>query len=62
MNNSSAHDSNTMKPLRRLCAAATVALCVCTASSLAQESGNAKDWPKGTPKEFGIDSPKTRGL
>src|ERR1700730_11284271 len=52
MNNSAPHHSNTMKTLGRFCAAAAVALCLCTASSLAQ------DWPKGTPKEFGIDPQK----
>src|SRR5580692_9296898 len=58
MNNVDAHCSSKRKPGRKSGAAAALVLCMCTASSLAQQNGNAKDWPKATPKEFAIDPTK----
>jgi len=49
--------ARTRKPWKTFCAVAT-ALCLCTGSVLAQQGGTSKDWPKGTPKEFGIDAQK----
>jgi CubicO group peptidase (beta-lactamase class C family) len=58
MRNSAAHLSKERKSVRKMAAAAALALCMCTVSSIAQENGTAKDWPKGTPKDFGIDPQK----
>jgi CubicO group peptidase (beta-lactamase class C family) len=46
------------KSLRKIVVAGTFVLCAVTVSSIAQEAGSSKDWPKGTPKEFGIDPAK----
>ncbi len=58
MNNVGAHCSSKRRLGRRIGAAAALVLCMCTASSLAQQNGTAKDWPKAAPKEFGIDPVK----
>ena len=58
MNNVGAHCSSKRRLARRIGAAAALVLCMCTASSLAQQNGTAKDWPKAAPKEFGIDPVK----
>jgi CubicO group peptidase (beta-lactamase class C family) len=58
MNNVGAHCSSKTKPGRKIGAAAALVLCMCTASSLAQQNGIAKDWPKAAPKEFSIDPAK----
>jgi CubicO group peptidase (beta-lactamase class C family) len=50
--------SRESKLLRKIAAVAALILCVFTASSIAQDAGSSKDWPKGTPKEFGIDPAK----
>jgi CubicO group peptidase (beta-lactamase class C family) len=50
--------SKESKLLRKIAVAAALILCVFTASSTAQDAGNSKDWPKATPKEFGIDPAK----
>jgi len=50
--------SKESKLLRKIAVAAALILCVFTASSTAQDAGKSKDWPKGTPKEFGIDAAK----
>src|SRR5271165_2087689 len=49
--------ARTRKPWKAFCAAAT-ALFLCTGPVLAEQGGASKDWPKGTPKEFGIDPAK----
>src|SRR5271170_3027104 len=47
------------KLVRKIAAAAAFVLCVfAAASSIAQVSGASKDWPKATPKEFGLDPAK----
>jgi CubicO group peptidase (beta-lactamase class C family) len=46
------------KLLRKSAAVAALILCMFAASSTAQDTGNSKDWPKATPKEFGIDPAK----
>jgi CubicO group peptidase (beta-lactamase class C family) len=58
MRNRAAHSSNEKRSLRKMGVAAALAICMCSASSLAQEAGASKDWPKATPKEFGIDPQK----
>lgn len=52
------HSANETKLFRRTALAAALVLCVFSASSIARQAGTSKDWPKGTPKEFGIDPQK----
>src|SRR5580658_1225024 len=47
MNTSVARRSSPSKSLRKLVTSAAIALFVSGASSLAQENGSGKDWPKG---------------
>jgi CubicO group peptidase (beta-lactamase class C family) len=54
--------SKESKLLRKIAVAAALSLCVFSASSTAQNAGNSKDWPKATPKEFGIDPAKLAAL
>jgi CubicO group peptidase (beta-lactamase class C family) len=58
MNRRAVHFSKGNKLVRKIAVAAALVLCVLTVSSIAQESGTSKDWPKATPKEFGIDAGK----
>jgi CubicO group peptidase (beta-lactamase class C family) len=58
MKSRSVHFSNGSEFLRKIVGAAALILCVFTASSTAQDTGASKDWPKATPKEFGIDAAK----
>jgi CubicO group peptidase (beta-lactamase class C family) len=44
--------------VRKIVVAGTFVLCAFTVSSIAQDPGSSKDWPKATPKEFGIDPAK----
>jgi CubicO group peptidase (beta-lactamase class C family) len=53
-----AHFANESKPMKKIAVALALVLCVFSASSIAQEAGASKDWPKGTPKEFGVDPQK----
>lgn len=46
------------KLVRKIAVAAALVLCVFAVSSIAQEPGSSKDWPKATPKEFGLDPAK----
>jgi CubicO group peptidase (beta-lactamase class C family) len=52
-----AHLLNESRLQRRALAIALV-LCLFSASSVAQEAGAIKDWPKATPKALGIDPQK----
>src|SRR5271169_2748372 len=52
------HLSKASKLVRKIAVTAALALCVFAVSSIAQEAGTSKDWPKATPKEFGIDAQK----
>jgi CubicO group peptidase (beta-lactamase class C family) len=54
--------SKESKLLRKIAVAAALSLCVFSASSTTQNAGNSKDWPKATPKEFGIDPAKLAAL
>jgi CubicO group peptidase (beta-lactamase class C family) len=58
MNTSVARRSSRSKYLRKVVASAAMALLVSSAPASAQEIGAGKDWPKGTPKDFGIDATK----
>ncbi len=46
------------KHIGKIAAAAALALGLFGGSSTAQQAGTSKDWPKATPKEFGIDPEK----
>ena len=50
--------SKASKLVRKIVVAGAFVLCAFTAFSVAQEAGTSKDWPKATPKEFGIDPAK----
>ena len=56
MKNRAANCSSKSKSLGKLVTAGALALLLGRGSSLAQDGG--KDWPKATPKEFGIDPAK----
>src|SRR6202050_5136743 len=58
MKKRSAHFANESEPMKKIAVAVALVLYVFSASSIAQESGASKDWPKGTPKEFGVDQQK----
>ena len=42
----------------RSAAAAALLMCLVSRSVIAQDRAGAKDWPTGSPKEFGIDPEK----
>jgi CubicO group peptidase (beta-lactamase class C family) len=46
------------KLVKKIAVAAALVLCVFAVSAIAQVSGTSKDWPKATPKEFGLDPAK----
>src|SRR5271155_1043296 len=50
--------SKASKLVRKIVVAGAFVLCAFTAFSIAQEAGTSKDWPKATPKEFGLDPAK----
>jgi CubicO group peptidase (beta-lactamase class C family) len=52
------HLSKASKLVRKIVMTAALALCVFAVSAIAQQAGTSKDWPKATPKEFGIDPQK----
>jgi CubicO group peptidase (beta-lactamase class C family) len=58
MNRRAVHFSKRSKLVKKIAVATALVLCVLTVSSIAQEPGTSKDWPKATPKEFGIDAAK----
>ena len=43
---------------RRSAAAAALLMCLVCSSAIAQDRAGTKDWPTGSPKEFGIDPEK----
>jgi CubicO group peptidase (beta-lactamase class C family) len=58
MNKRAVHFSNAMNLMRKILSAAALILSLFPASSIAQQAGASKDWPKATPKEFAIDPQK----
>ena len=52
------HSANETKLVGKIALAVAFVLCALSASSTAQEAGASRDWPKGAPKEFGIDPQK----
>src|SRR5271155_5346547 len=52
------HFSSERKTAGKIAVAAALVLCLSSGSLTAQQPGTSKDWPKATPKEFGIDPAK----
>ncbi|HMD09767.1 MAG TPA: serine hydrolase [Candidatus Acidoferrum sp.] len=52
------HLSKASKLGRKVVVTAALTLCVFAVSAIAPQAGTSKDWPKATPKEFGIDPQK----
>src|SRR5271155_4314289 len=52
------HFSSERKTAGKIAVAAALVLCLSSGSLTAQQPGTSKDWPKATPKEFGIDPQK----